>query len=111
MEKLKKVVQSLGLTIDIKSLLSTIVSDSKVVVKPTKSENGTEGFNIYGIQCFNKAQLMNNETFSSLNDAIKAEPHLNMLVNFGEGYETPLIWIGPSSNSQQSIEDKQSLFV
>ena len=110
MEKLLKVIASLGLTADIKSLLSTIVSDEKVRVAPTKSDNGTEGFNIYGIQCFNKAQLMSNETFKSLNDAIKAESHLNLLVMHGDDYETPLVWIGPSSTNSQSKQDKQSLF-
>ena len=110
MGKLMEIIASLNLSSDIKSLLSNIVACEDVRLQATESDNGTKGFNIYGIQCFNKAQLMNDETFSALYDAIKAESHLNLLVNHSEDYETPLVWIGPVSRNKQSTSDKQSLF-
>ena len=110
MNKLKEIIASLNLSSDIKALLNTLVTPEEVRLAPTESDNGTKGFNIYGIQCFNKAQLMNDETFSALYDAVKSESHLNVLVNHSEDYETPLVWIGPVSRNKQSTSDKQSLF-
>jgi hypothetical protein len=111
MDKLKAIIASLNLTSDIKSLLRQIVEPVEVRLAPTESEKtGVKGFNIYGIQAFNKAQLFKDVNFSALYDTIKAESHLNILVNHSEDYETPLIWIGPSSSNTQSKEDKQDCF-
>ena len=111
MNKLKEIIASLNLSSDIKALLNTLVTPEEVRLAPTESDvTGTKGFNIYGIQCFNKAQLMADETFSALHSSIKAESHLNILINHSDDYETPLVWIGPVSRNKQSTTDKQSLF-
>ena len=111
MKKLMEIIASLNLSSDIKALLNTLVTPEEVRLAPTESDvTGVKGFNIYGIQCFNRKQLMSDETFRALYDAIKAESHLNILTNHSEDYETPLVWIGPVVRNKQSTSDKQSLF-
>jgi len=112
MKQLLSIIQSLKLGKHIESLLEALVAPEKVSLVATESsKTKVKGFNIYGIQLFSKAQLMKDETFSALHKAIKAEDHLNIMINHNpDEYETPLIWIGPSSSNNQSKEDKQSLF-
>ena len=92
--------------------MQTLVAPVEVSLKETESEKTkVKGFNIYGIQVFNKAQLMEDETFSALFEAIQAEKHMNIMINHNpDVYPNPCVWIGPSSTSSQSKEDKQSLF-
>tara|TARA_R100000231_G_C5330507_1_gene166316 strand:- start:7873 stop:8283 length:411 start_codon:yes stop_codon:yes gene_type:complete len=110
MEKLQEIVNNLKFTDTMNQLLSKIVAPDAVSVIPSKSKNGVEGIKIYGIQCFNKAQLMKDEDFSALNDAIKASSNHSLLVRHDDAYETPMVWIGPGSTNNQSKEDKQTLF-
>ena len=111
-DKLLSIIKDLNLTENIKSLLSTLVAPVEVSIKDTESEKTkVKGFNIYGIQVFNKAQLMEDETFCALYEDIQAEKHLNIMINHNpDEYPNPCIWIGPSSTSPQSKEDKQNLF-
>ena len=108
---LSDVVTSLNFTDTMNGLLSKIVAPDAVSVVPSKSEKGVEGIKIYGIQCFNKAQLLSDEDFSALNDEIKSAPNHNMLIQHDANkYETPMVWIGPASSNVQTKEEKQALF-
>ena len=110
-DKLKSYVTSLNLTDTMNNLLSAITAPDSVSVMPSKSEKGVKGIKIYGIQCFNKAQLLSDEDFSALNDEIKSSPSHNMLIRHdSDKYETPMVWIGPASSNVQTKEDKQELF-
>ena len=112
MKTLLETIQKLNLTNDIKSLLRTIVSDSNVRLQATESEKSKSvGFNIFGIQCFNIAQLKADETFKALEDAVASQSHLRMMINHdSEQHATPLVWIGQNSGNTQSKEEKQELF-
>ena len=110
MLNLQDIINKLNFTDTMKTAMIKLVTPDAVSVIPSKSKNGVEGIKIYGIQCFNKAQLMKDEDFSALNDAIKASSNHSLLVRHDDAYETPMVWIGPGSTSSQSKEDKQALF-
>ena len=100
---LVKIIESLSLTVDMRTELATLVSADGVRVMPSKSG---KGINIYGIAVPNTAQLK--QHCVALFDAIDSSDNLSYFASQTEDYENPLLYIGPSSTMTKS--DRADLF-